>query len=44
MAAQNQIPSNTDLFDAYFRKADLEGDGQISGAEAPSFDLTYPNV
>ncbi|KAK8346185.1 hypothetical protein V6Z12_A07G197100 [Gossypium hirsutum] len=33
MAAQNQ----TDLFDAYFRKADLDGDGQISGAEAVAF-------
>ncbi|XVF62316.1 hypothetical protein PTKIN_Ptkin08bG0207400 [Pterospermum kingtungense] len=32
MAAQN-----TDLFDAYFRKADLDGDGQISGAEAVAF-------
>ncbi|XVE87553.1 hypothetical protein DITRI_Ditri18aG0126800 [Diplodiscus trichospermus] len=37
MAAQNQIPNNTDLFDAYFRKADLDGDGQISGAEAVAF-------
>ncbi|XP_039021069.1 epidermal growth factor receptor substrate 15-like 1 [Hibiscus syriacus] len=33
MSAQNQ----TDLFDAYFRKADLDGDGQISGAEAVAF-------
>ncbi|XP_022741931.1 uncharacterized calcium-binding protein C800.10c isoform X2 [Durio zibethinus] len=33
MAAQNQ----SDLFDAYFRKADLDGDGQISGAEAVAF-------
>ncbi|XP_039004002.1 epidermal growth factor receptor substrate 15-like 1 [Hibiscus syriacus] len=33
MAAQNQA----DLFDAYFRKADLDGDGQISGAEAVAF-------
>ncbi|KAL4301668.1 hypothetical protein GQ457_10G015550 [Hibiscus cannabinus] len=33
MAAQSQ----TDLFDAYFRKADLDGDGQISGAEAVAF-------
>ncbi|EOX90642.1 Calcium-binding EF hand family protein, putative isoform 2 [Theobroma cacao] len=37
MAAQNQIPNNGDLFDAYFRKADLDGDGQISGAEAVAF-------
>ena len=37
MAAQNQIPNNTDLFDAYFRKADLDGDGRISGAEAVAF-------
>ncbi|XP_071724417.1 uncharacterized protein [Rutidosis leptorrhynchoides] len=27
----------TDLFDAYFRRADLDGDGQISGAEAVAF-------
>ncbi|GAV81555.1 efhand_3 domain-containing protein/EF_hand_3 domain-containing protein [Cephalotus follicularis] len=26
-----------DLFDAYFRRADLDGDGQISGAEAVAF-------
>ncbi|XWS45654.1 hypothetical protein CRYUN_Cryun15aG0154800 [Craigia yunnanensis] len=37
MAAQNQIHNNTDLFDAYFRKADLDGDGRISGAEAVAF-------
>ncbi|GLT82518.1 hypothetical protein SLE2022_008830 [Rubroshorea leprosula] len=39
MAAQNQNQnqSNTDLFDAYFRRADLDGDGQISGAEAVAF-------
>ncbi|XWS33965.1 hypothetical protein CRYUN_Cryun22dG0127800 [Craigia yunnanensis] len=37
MAAQNQIPNNTDMFDAYFRKADLDGDGRISGAEAVAF-------
>ncbi|XP_022775494.1 epidermal growth factor receptor substrate 15-like 1 isoform X2 [Durio zibethinus] len=37
MATQNQIPNNTDLFDAYFMKADLDGDGQISGAEAVAF-------
>ncbi|KAE8695870.1 Kinase superfamily protein isoform 1 [Hibiscus syriacus] len=33
MAAQNQ----TDLFDGYFRKADLDVDGHISGAEAVAF-------
>ncbi|XP_031283146.1 epidermal growth factor receptor substrate 15-like 1 isoform X1 [Pistacia vera] len=35
MAGQNA--TNTDLFDAYFRRADLDGDGQISGAEAVGF-------
>ncbi|XP_038723907.1 actin cytoskeleton-regulatory complex protein PAN1-like isoform X2 [Tripterygium wilfordii] len=34
MAGQN---ANTDLFDAYFRRADLDGDGKISGAEAVAF-------
>lgn len=33
MAGQNQ----TDLFDAYFRRADLDQDGRISGAEAVAF-------
>lgn len=28
---------NVDLFDAYFRRADLDQDGRISGAEAVSF-------
>ena len=28
---------NVDLFDAYFRRADLDPDGRISGAEAVSF-------
>ncbi|CAL5190902.1 unnamed protein product [Lathyrus oleraceus] len=28
---------NVDLFDAYFRRADLDRDGRISGAEAVSF-------
>ncbi|KAK8705763.1 hypothetical protein V6N13_049356 [Hibiscus sabdariffa] len=32
MAGQNQ-----DQFEAYFRKADLDGDGRISGAEAVGF-------
>ncbi|KAK9270669.1 hypothetical protein L1049_026251 [Liquidambar formosana] len=36
MAGQNQ-GANMDLFDAYFRRADLDGDGRISGAEAVSF-------
>ena len=26
-----------ELFDAYFRRADLDGDGRISGAEAVAF-------
>lgn len=26
-----------DQFEAYFRRADLDGDGRISGAEAVSF-------
>ncbi|KAF2291685.1 hypothetical protein GH714_028116 [Hevea brasiliensis] len=29
--------ANTDLFDAYFKRADLDGDGQISEAEAVAF-------
>ncbi|KAK7386082.1 hypothetical protein VNO78_32171 [Psophocarpus tetragonolobus] len=29
--------SNVDLFDAYFRRADLDRDGRISGTEAVSF-------
>lgn len=36
MAGQNQ-GGNTDLFDVYFRRADLDGDGRISGAEAVGF-------
>ncbi|KAM4089592.1 hypothetical protein ACB094_07G165100 [Castanea mollissima] len=35
-SAQNQAP-NVDLFDTYFRRADLDRDGKISGAEAVSF-------
>ncbi|KAG5245373.1 actin cytoskeleton-regulatory complex protein [Salix suchowensis] len=31
------MANNTDLFDTYFRRADLDGDGQISGAEAVGF-------
>ncbi|XP_073101394.1 uncharacterized protein [Elaeis guineensis] len=30
-------PSNLDIFDAYFRRADLDRDGRISGAEAVAF-------
>lgn len=33
MAAQNQ----TDQFEAYFRRADLDQDGRISGVEAVAF-------
>ncbi|XP_043711028.1 LOW QUALITY PROTEIN: epidermal growth factor receptor substrate 15-like 1 [Telopea speciosissima] len=36
MAGQNQA-QNVDLFDTYFRKADLDQDGRISGAEAVAF-------
>lgn len=36
MAGQNQGP-NMDQFEAYFRRADLDGDGRISGAEAVAF-------
>jgi hypothetical protein len=28
---------NMDQFEAYFKRADLDGDGRISGAEAVSF-------
>lgn len=35
MAAQGG--ANVDLFDAYFRRADLDQDGRISGAEAVAF-------
>lgn len=34
MAAQSQ---NMDQFEAYFRRADLDQDGRISGAEAVAF-------
>ncbi|KAK6922497.1 EH domain [Dillenia turbinata] len=37
MAGQNQGMPNVDLFDAYFRRADLDHDGRISGAEAVAF-------
>ncbi|XP_010266212.1 PREDICTED: actin cytoskeleton-regulatory complex protein PAN1 [Nelumbo nucifera] len=36
MAGQNQAP-NVDMFDTYFRRADLDRDGRISGAEAVAF-------
>lgn len=29
--------NSTDQFEAYFRRADLDGDGRISGAEAVAF-------
>lgn len=32
-----QTATNSDRFEAYFRRADLDGDGQISGAEAVAF-------
>ena len=35
-SAQNSAP-NVDLFDVYFRRADLDRDGRISGAEAVAF-------
>ncbi|XP_034226996.1 epidermal growth factor receptor substrate 15-like 1 isoform X1 [Prunus dulcis] len=35
-SAQNQS-ANVDLFDAYFRRADLDRDGRISGSEAVAF-------
>ena len=35
-SAQNQA-ANVDLFDAYFRRADLDRDGRISGVEAVAF-------
>lgn len=34
MAGQNP---NMDQFEAYFKRADLDGDGRISGAEAVGF-------
>ncbi|XP_024017646.1 actin cytoskeleton-regulatory complex protein PAN1 isoform X2 [Morus notabilis] len=37
MASPQNQPANVDLFDAYFRRADLDRDGRISGAEAVSF-------
>ena len=36
MAAPRPTGSQ-DLFDTYFRRADLDGDGRISGAEAVAF-------
>uniref|UniRef100_A0A5B7AW49 Epidermal growth factor receptor substrate 15-like 1 n=1 Tax=Davidia involucrata TaxID=16924 RepID=A0A5B7AW49_DAVIN len=37
MAGQIQGGPNMDLFDTYFRRADLDQDGRISGAEAVAF-------
>ncbi|KAK6924582.1 EF-hand domain [Dillenia turbinata] len=37
MAGQSQGTLNVDLFDAYFRRADLDHDGRISGTEAVTF-------
>ncbi|CAN6544911.1 unnamed protein product [Malus baccata var. baccata] len=34
MASTQNQSANVDLFDAYFRRADLDRDGQISGNEA----------
>ena len=36
MASPNQ-GANMDQFEAYFKRADLDGDGRISGAEAVAF-------
>lgn len=35
--ARRDQASSMDLFDAYFRRADLDQDGRISGNEAVSF-------
>lgn len=37
MAGQNQGGPNLDQFEAYFRRADTDHDGRISGAEAVAF-------
>ncbi|CAN6685069.1 unnamed protein product [Malus baccata var. baccata] len=37
MASAQTQSANLDLFDAYFRRADLDRDGQISGNEAVAF-------
>lgn len=37
MAAEQGQTSNADVFDAFFRRADLDQDGRISGAEAVAF-------
>ncbi|XP_020582679.1 epidermal growth factor receptor substrate 15-like 1 isoform X2 [Phalaenopsis equestris] len=37
MAAEQGQPPNADAFDSYFRRADLDQDGRISGAEAVAF-------
>ncbi|CAN6544898.1 unnamed protein product [Malus baccata var. baccata] len=37
MASPQNQSANVDLFDAYFRRADLDRDGRISGNEAVAF-------
>ncbi|RXH97883.1 hypothetical protein DVH24_010208 [Malus domestica] len=37
MASTQNQSANVDLFDAYFRRADLDRDGRISGNEAVAF-------
>ncbi|XP_050145707.1 uncharacterized protein LOC126621319 [Malus sylvestris] len=37
MASAQKQSANVDLFDAYFRRADLDPDGRISGNEAVAF-------
>lgn len=37
MASAQNPAASADLFDSYFRRADLDRDGRISGAEAVSF-------
>lgn len=37
MASLQNQSANTDLFDLYFRRADLDRDGRISGLEAVTF-------
>lgn len=37
MASAQNPPASADLFDVYFRRADLDHDGRISGAEAVTF-------
>ncbi|CAN6684984.1 unnamed protein product [Malus baccata var. baccata] len=37
MASTQDQSAHVDLFDSYFRRADLDRDGQISGNEAVAF-------